>query len=57
MTPPAALAAGLGAHAQGLWCLEAAAELLISGAYSIGDCSDDGYLDYPTASLRHRAAL
>jgi len=29
MTSPAALAAGLRAHAQGLYCLEAAAELLI----------------------------
>jgi hypothetical protein len=30
MTSPAVLAAGLRAHAQGLYCLEAAAELLIA---------------------------
>ena len=33
MTSPAALAAGLRAHAQGLYCLEAAAELLIAQSW------------------------
>lgn len=33
MTSPSALAAGLRAHAQGLCCLEAAAELLIAQAW------------------------
>jgi hypothetical protein len=33
MTTPAALAAGLRAHAQGLCCLEAAAELLIAQSW------------------------
>ena len=33
MTSPAALAAGLRAHAQGLYCLEAAAELLIAKSW------------------------
>ncbi|HEX3730359.1 MAG TPA: hypothetical protein VHV47_11185 [Opitutaceae bacterium] len=33
MTPPATLAAGLRAHAQGLRCLEAAAELLIAQSW------------------------
>jgi len=33
MTSPAVLAAGLRAHAQGLYCLEAAAELLIAKSW------------------------
>jgi len=33
MTSPAVLAAGLRAHAQGLYCLEAAAELLITQSW------------------------
>lgn len=33
MTSPAVLAAGLRAHAQGLYCLEAAAELLIGKSW------------------------
>jgi hypothetical protein len=33
MTSPALLAAGLRAHAQGLYCLEAAAELLIAKSW------------------------
>jgi hypothetical protein len=33
MTSPAMLAAGLRAHAQGLYCLEAAAELLIAKSW------------------------
>ena len=33
MTSPAVLAAGLRAHAQGLYCLEAAAELLIDKSW------------------------
>ena len=33
MTSPAVLAAGLRAHAQGLYCLEAAAELLIAQSW------------------------
>ena len=33
MTSPAVLAAGLRAHAQGLCCLEAAAELLIAQSW------------------------
>ncbi len=33
MNPPARLAAALRAHAQGLYCLEAAAELLISQSW------------------------
>ena len=33
MTPPARLATALRAHAQGLYCLEAAAELLISQSW------------------------
>jgi hypothetical protein len=33
MTSPAALAAGLRAHAQGLCCIEAAAELLIAQSW------------------------
>ena len=33
MTSPATLAAGLRAHAQGLYCLEAAAELLIAQSW------------------------
>jgi hypothetical protein len=33
MTPPAMIAAGIRAHAQGLCCLEAAAELLIAQSW------------------------
>ena len=33
MTSPARLATALRAHAQGLYCLEAAAELLIAGSW------------------------
>ena len=37
MTSPGKLAAGLRAHAQGLYCLEAAAELLIAKAWLYRD--------------------
>jgi hypothetical protein len=50
MTSPAVLAAGLRAHAQGLCCLEAAAELLIAQSWLHRDDFTSRFITVPPAS-------